>query len=192
MAQQDNINVNGLSLPVWAMQSTAQQIDDATQRIFSTPGSGAITAGDVGAIPAIEDTNNPGCYYRMVDGVQEWINPPMIIGTEYRTIKRYNGNPVYQKVFGPITGTAVPDSNLNLINSFAGANIDTIIEMRNMIGEVENGQVVGAINNVPFYNSDSLRSDLSGVETTYVRVTLLGYSGNYGLITYLEYTKSAE
>ena len=51
MAQQDNINVNGLSLPVWAMQSTAQQIDNATQRIIATPGSGAIAAGDIGAAP---------------------------------------------------------------------------------------------------------------------------------------------
>lgn len=52
MSQQDNINVSGLSLPVWAMQSTAQQIDDATQRVIATPGAGAITYEDVGAAPA--------------------------------------------------------------------------------------------------------------------------------------------
>ena len=52
MAQQGNINVNGLSIPVWDMQSTAQQIDDATQRVATTPGSGPITAGDIGAATA--------------------------------------------------------------------------------------------------------------------------------------------
>lgn len=96
MAQKGNINVNGLSIPVWDMQSTAQQIDDATQRVAATPGSGAITYEDVGALPAIEDSDNPGCYYRMVGEVQEWINPPMVLGVEYRTIYRHNGNPVYK------------------------------------------------------------------------------------------------
>lgn len=55
------------------------------------------TAEEVGAAPAIEDSTHPGCYYRMVDGVQEWINPPLVLGVEYRTTKRHNGNPVYVK-----------------------------------------------------------------------------------------------
>lgn len=28
-------------------------------------------------------------------GEVEWLNPPMVLGTEYRTTKRYNGKPVY-------------------------------------------------------------------------------------------------
>lgn len=38
-------------------------------------------------LPAIESTDYPGCYYRMVDGEEEWLNPPMIPGVEYRTIE---------------------------------------------------------------------------------------------------------
>lgn len=49
----------------------------------------------IGALSAIEDESNPGCFYQMVDGVKEWINPPMVLGVEYRTIERYMGNPVY-------------------------------------------------------------------------------------------------
>lgn len=71
------------------------------------PKSGDYTAADVGAAPEIEDSNNPGCYYRMNNGVQEWVNPPMKIGTEYRTTERYNGKPVYVKLFS--TGV-VPSS----------------------------------------------------------------------------------
>lgn len=37
----------------------------------------------------------PGCCYRMVGGEQEWINPPMMLETEYRTTERFNGKPVY-------------------------------------------------------------------------------------------------
>lgn len=29
----------------------------------------------------------------------EWVNPPMILETEYRTTERYNGKPVYAKLF---------------------------------------------------------------------------------------------
>lgn len=44
----------------------------------------------------IEDNENPGCYYWLIDGEKEWENPPMIPGTEYRTTEKYNGKPVYR------------------------------------------------------------------------------------------------
>ena len=36
-----------------------------------------------------------GGMYRTIDGETEWFNPPMEIGVEYRTTKRFEGNPVY-------------------------------------------------------------------------------------------------
>ena len=48
-------------------------------------------------MPAIESKSHPDCYYRTVDGVTEWINPPMVPGVEYRTTERHNGSPVYVK-----------------------------------------------------------------------------------------------
>lgn len=45
----------------------------------------------------IESEEYPGCYYRNVDGVKEWLNPPMKAGVEYRTAERYNGAVVYCK-----------------------------------------------------------------------------------------------
>ena len=37
-----------------------------------------------------------GCfYYNTADGEQEWVNPPMNPGVEYRTTARCNGSPVY-------------------------------------------------------------------------------------------------
>ena len=57
-----------------------------------------VTAAQVGAVPAIESTDHPGCYYRMVGGETEWINPPVEIGEEYRTTERWNGYAVYTKL----------------------------------------------------------------------------------------------
>ena len=42
-------------------------------------------------------TVNDNCYCATFDGFTEWINPPMVIGTEYRTTERWNGKPVYIK-----------------------------------------------------------------------------------------------
>lgn len=51
-------------------------------------------------LPAIEDTSagSTGCYYRMVDGEKEYINPPMRVNNEYRTTERFLGKPVYTKI----------------------------------------------------------------------------------------------
>lgn len=48
--------------------------------------------------PAVESADYPGCYYRTVNGVVEWDNPPMLPGVEYRTTKRHNGAAVYTKL----------------------------------------------------------------------------------------------
>ncbi len=46
-------------------------------------------------VAEIESPDYPGCFYRYVNGVQEWVNPPMMDGVEYRTTERFRGAPVY-------------------------------------------------------------------------------------------------
>jgi hypothetical protein len=67
-------------------------------QVGARPNTWMPTASEVGAVPAIESTDHPGCYYRMVGGETEWINPPMTIGEEYRTTERWNGYAVYTKL----------------------------------------------------------------------------------------------
>ena len=49
------------------------------------------------AHPFQESEDYSGCYYRMVDGEIEWMNPPMRPDVEYRTTERHIGRPVYVK-----------------------------------------------------------------------------------------------
>lgn len=49
-------------------------------------------------IPPIESSDNPECYYKIVDGEKEWVNPPMVLGVEYRTTERWDGMVVYTKM----------------------------------------------------------------------------------------------
>lgn len=56
-----------------------------------------LISGDITTPQAVESPVFPGCYYRVVDGETEWVNPPMIRGAEYRTTERYDGKVVYCK-----------------------------------------------------------------------------------------------
>ena len=62
-------------------------------------GTGATSGYDacknIEALHATESTEYPGCYYRIVDGEQEWLNAPCIPGKEYRTSERIDNKPLY-------------------------------------------------------------------------------------------------
>ena len=67
---------------------------------------------------AIEDSEHTGCYYRMVNGDKEWINPPMAFGVEYRTTERWQSNPVYTALID--IGTLPDNSSKEVVWSEAG------------------------------------------------------------------------
>jgi len=48
--------------------------------------------------PAKPHSSYVNNYYRTVDSTTEWINPPMVYGTEYRTHERWNGKIIYTKL----------------------------------------------------------------------------------------------
>ena len=94
------------------------------------PQEGDYTAEDVGAVPAEEDADHPGCYYRMVDGVKEWLTPPMQLGVEYRTTERYNGKPVYAKLFD---FGAMPNKGTKSV-SYA-ENVEAVIDASGVVSQ---------------------------------------------------------
>lgn len=94
MATNKEININGVMTPVTDFDHSAQEIDDATTRALA---GGDLDQDIAKKMDATESADYPGCYYRMVDGVHEWINPPMALGVEYRTTERYQGKPIYAK-----------------------------------------------------------------------------------------------
>ena len=100
--------------------------------------SDAATKGYVYAVtaPATADTTYPGCYYRYVDGIKEWINPPLVIGTEYCTIERWNGKRVYTKLVD--LGTLPGRAGQKIVDHGAGAT--AVLQIR---GIDSNGNVLG-------------------------------------------------
>ena len=64
---------------------------------------------NISAMQGIESTDHPGCYYVLNGSAVEWINPPMLLGVEYRTTERWLGYPVYviRDSIGPNTNGSV-------------------------------------------------------------------------------------
>ena len=83
----------------------------------SKPKTIDITPINLGALPALLSTQYAGCYYRIVNGETEWINPPMESLAEYRTTERFDGKPVYTKLMDffvdslEVASIDVPEAN---------------------------------------------------------------------------------
>jgi hypothetical protein len=74
--------------------------------------------------PAIEDDTFHGCYYRVVDGEQEWINPPMQVGVEYRTTERHGGSVVYKKLVEFVNSEALSGtSSVNIPHGISNLSL---------------------------------------------------------------------
>lgn len=83
---------------------------DAAQSL--TDAQKAQARNNISAMQGIESTDHPGCYYVLNGSAVEWINPPMLLGVEYRTTERYLGKPVYVKTvqaFESLTGSDAVD-----------------------------------------------------------------------------------
>jgi len=87
--------------------------------------------------PGIESAEHPGCYYRMVNGEKEWLNPPMVLGVEYRTTKRNNGKPVCVKMIDcgivAIGSTNVDIGNLSAKINPISTDGSVLVEIRNEV-----------------------------------------------------------
>lgn len=94
----------------------------------------------------IADTTHTGCFYRLVDGKKEWINPPMAYGTEYLTTERCNSKAVYAQA---ISLGAMPNTSTKTIaTGLAG------ISVASFDGFVINAS--GTVYEFPYTNSSGL------------------------------------
>lgn len=86
------------------------------------------TPSAIGVAPAVADSTYTNCYYRMVNGKKEWINPPMEAGIEYPLTERYDGYPLYAKLISvsALPATSSMDVSVGVIGNYI-RSIDTCI-----------------------------------------------------------------
>lgn len=141
----------------------------------------------------IESIDHPGCFYRMVNGVQEWLNPPMELGVEYKTTERYMGKPVYVKVreTGTLPTAAGVSARLTLMSG--ATNVLKVVDVKcTLLSGTGNYAAV-----LPFYkNNATLQAFLvdvgmnDGKPYTYLETTK-DMSAYTGIITW-KYTKTTD
>lgn len=128
----------------------------------------------------VESTDYPGCYYRTVGGVTEWLNPPMALGTEYRTVERFKNKVVYVKA---INFGALPDQDQKSVST--GISYSNIVSC---VGHVRN-TTDKIFEHLPVLNADSNAAQYYYEDKSIVVITH-GVGGNYKeCVFFLKYTK---
>lgn len=113
----------------------------------------------------------------------EWVNPPMILGTEYRTTERYLGKPVYVKT----VDCGLPQTNTTW------ATAHGISGVKNFISATAQSGVY--IANGIFKGSDGLGGDSITIatDTTNIHISTYGYwATSEHAIALLKYTKTTD
>lgn len=143
------------------------------QTLLKTQGGETISMTDIGALPAKESSTHPGCFYNTLsDGTTEWINPPMVLDTEYRTTERYKGKPVYAKL---VYLDTMPNEACKTV-SHGISNIEDVIEARgsarttdgaaiflpSSAGSLETAWNIGVTENVIFVVTNANRTNWRG------------------------------
>lgn len=82
------------------------------EEVGARPAAWLPAAADIGAAPATESDQYPGCFYRVADGVTQWLNPPMVLGVEYRTTERWMGKSIYTKLID--CGAVTPGKSVTM------------------------------------------------------------------------------
>lgn len=82
------------------------------EEVGARPATWLPAAADIGAAPATESDQYPGCFYRVADGVTQWLNPPMVLGVEYRTTERWMGKSIYTKLID--CGAVTPGKSVTM------------------------------------------------------------------------------
>lgn len=86
-----------------------------------------VTAAQVGALPAVESAEYPGCFY-VQDGERiKWVNPPFVRGTEYLTTEFYDEKEIYAMNVG--TGDLPKNGTKSVDCSSLTSGIDGVISV---------------------------------------------------------------
>lgn len=111
------------------------RITEAAGKITDLESQMQVAEENIEALKAlfIEHDTYKGCYYRIVNGETEWINPPNMPGIEYKTTERWNGKPLYRKVFYT---ASLP--NKSIVGIEIASSFDTVVSVEGFAVDSDN------------------------------------------------------
>ncbi len=128
------------------------------------------------------DETFPDCKYILSGDEREWINPPMVLNTEYRTTERFEGKAVYVKVID--CGTLPNDTTKRVAHGIENVNVSTSIIFFDVIAISSQH-----IQQFPFVN---LSGELQGkifFSKNYIEVVSFADLSGYNAKCFVKYTK---
>lgn len=138
----------------------------------------------------VESEEYPGCFYRVLNGVECWINPPMVVNTEYRTDKRLNGKPVY--IWYTESNFVFSDGPNTIAKNIAPIGAE-IVEIHGMLVN----KTTGDRQVLPFFADDGTLNAMFNITTSWgdgTRIAALTKAmkncGGYSVCCLVKYTKA--
>ncbi len=171
------------------VDGTATELRDELQEVdLAAAAAARIAAAAQAAFGAFaqESAEHPGCYYREIsEGVVEWLNPPMMVGVEYRTVERYQGEPVYVKMvnLGIITvaeGSRSIYPNIKSVSHLMG------LEVHSLNPDTQRSYAYGLVTNLRIYAGTDPSFNV------YLNVQRFDTDANEEIYVTVKYTKTTD
>lgn len=160
---------------------TGEEFEKVRQLIKALNDTTARLNVDLGRV-AVESTEYPGCWYRTVDGVTEWLNPPMITGAEYRTTKRYMGKAVYAAVKN-IGALPADTTTKTTVENITNATVDSFVYAQLLTYNEDGGTWLNDDVSVEWYAGELNEKGYIKLQPS---VDMSAYSGR----VHIEYTRA--
>lgn len=147
------------------------------------------------AARAVESQDHPGCYYRMADGEQEWLNPPMELGVDYRTTQRYCGKPVYVRTLNLGALPAGSASNTGYKWTNIGLDVSQVLDWKATLRKKisSSGGKVPVLYGIPYVSAESTKvsANLYFNEQSVVLTSTVSLSDVEDVNLWIRYIKEA-
>lgn len=104
---------------------------------------------------AIESTPYPGCFYRVVNNEIEWLNPPYVIGVEYKLVERWKNKPVYVRTIYTKNLPASGSQFIKIMTPEENFKIDDVISIE---GHASQGTLGVEVFQFPILSTDTIPS----------------------------------
>lgn len=96
--------------------------------------------------------------FRKIDGVEQYLNPPIFYGAEYCTLERYGGNPVYTKLV--YLGTLPNATTKTVAHGLSGVTVvryQAFADNGSLVQEFPFHNTAGAIVGKVYYSPDGVK-----------------------------------
>lgn len=127
--------------------------------------------------PGFDENETYHALFRTIGGVEQYLNPVMALGTEYCTLERYKGKPVYTKLVN--LGTLPSSTTKTVAHGLSGATVvryQAFADNGSLVQEFPFHNTAGTIVGKVYYSADGVKVITYADLSAYAGVIQLWYT----------------